>query len=100
MQVILTSDAILFIHYKYRFYRMGFEGVNAMPVNQQFIEGEQTSILVRGGEEVSGIVESFSTLEGKTVLTLLIGDKPVEFEFISGRWIEADAQVEEMREAA
>ena len=82
---------------------MPFEGINAMPVNQEFVNGEEISILVRGGDEVVGIVESCTTGADTTILTLLVDGTPTEFKFVSGQWDQIateSAQAEEIQEAA
>jgi phage gp45-like len=80
--------------------RMPFEGINRQPVNQDFVAGESASILVLGGNEMTGVVESFTVDEQGARLTLLIAGESVTFEYIAGQWNQIDAPDSGMKEAA
>ena len=73
-----------------------------MPVNQNFMVGEEASILISGGAEVSGIVESLTTSVNNTILTMSVDGTPTAFEFVRGQWnqMDTDASTEILEEAA
>ncbi len=65
--------------------------------NQEFIQGEEVSIIVEGGDEVAGTVAHVESEEGGAVMYLILETVDGERAFLyqEGVWNEALAEAQE-----